>query len=238
MKRIIGNVIRSGQAVCRNRSISSAIVEENSRFTFLGTHYGGWATPIDIGPEPVVYSIGVGTDISWDEAVIERFGCDIHAFDPTPRCLAWVNSQQLPSSFHFHACGVADYDGKATFHFPKESSHVSCSMVEVHGSENDPVACEVRTVRSLMRELGHSRVDVLKLDIEGAEYGVIRDLIENGPLPKYLLVEFHHRFRGIGYRRTRETLKQLSRVGYAVFATNQQLTDFSLVRKVDGDGGH
>ena len=30
----------------------------------------------------MVYSFGVGQDISWDLAMIERFGVTVHAFDP------------------------------------------------------------------------------------------------------------------------------------------------------------
>ena len=31
-----------------------------------------------------------------------------------------------------------------------------------------------------MGELGHDRIDLLKMDIEGAEYEVIRDVVESG----------------------------------------------------------
>ena len=39
-----------------------------------------------------------------------------------------------------------------------------------------------------------SRIDILKMDIEGAEYDVIDDII-NSPVPiAQVLIEFHHRF--------------------------------------------
>src|SRR5688572_4934876 len=58
---------------------------------------GNWsllAGPID--EQSVVYSFGVGDNVSWDLAMIERFGVTVHAFDPTPQSIAWVARQPLP----------------------------------------------------------------------------------------------------------------------------------------------
>jgi len=33
----------------------------------------------------VVYSLGIGEDISFDLALIEKYGARVHAFDPTPK---------------------------------------------------------------------------------------------------------------------------------------------------------
>jgi len=39
------------------------------------------------------------------------------------------------------------------------------------------------------------------MDIEGAEYEVIDDLIASGIRPKQILVEFHHRFKNVGVKK-------------------------------------
>src|SRR6185436_3915084 len=95
---------------------------------FLGTQYGGWCVcPDRITPKSIVYSIGVGEDISWDLAMIEKFGVDVQAFDPTPKSIAWIRSQKLPEKFHFHEFGIATYDGVARFSLPR-SDFASYSM--------------------------------------------------------------------------------------------------------------
>jgi hypothetical protein len=66
-----------------------------------------------------------------------------------------------------------------------------------------------------MLELGHTRLDLLKLDIEGAESEVIDDLLVRGPLPKILCVEFD---RPEPIRRMRTRLQRLSDAGYLVRA--------------------
>jgi hypothetical protein len=46
------------------------------------------------------------------------------------------------------------------------------------------------TVQSLLTELRVERISLLKLDIEGAEYEVLRSMLADGILPAQLLVEF------------------------------------------------
>jgi len=41
-----------------------------------------------------------------------------------------------------------------------------------------------------MKQSGDNEVDLLKMDIEGAEYAVIRNIINDDVLPRLLLIEF------------------------------------------------
>ena len=59
----------------------------------------------------------------------------------------------------------------------------------------------MRRVATLMRDLGHERLDVLKMDIEGAEYEVVADVLASGIDIGQLLIEFHHRFSNVGIER-------------------------------------
>jgi hypothetical protein len=70
---------------------------------FLGhpTH-GGWhADSSHLNPKSIVYAFGVGDDITWDLALIEKYGCTIHAFDPDPHSNAWLAKQEIPPSLFF-----------------------------------------------------------------------------------------------------------------------------------------
>jgi len=53
----------------------------------LGTNYGGWHIPIDIklDKNSIVYSAGVGEDISFDLLLSDKFDCNIVLIDPTKR---------------------------------------------------------------------------------------------------------------------------------------------------------
>ena len=78
----------------------------------LGTEYGAWSIcPTGLGSDSIIYSVGIGTDISFDLALIERYGVTVHAFDPTPRSIAWLETQSLPARFKWRQIGLAAYDG-------------------------------------------------------------------------------------------------------------------------------
>jgi FkbM family methyltransferase len=197
----------------------------------LGTDYGGYAIATELlDADSVVYSFGIGEDASFDLALIERFGCQVHAFDPTPRSLAWVRSQHLPPQFSVHPYGLADYDGIASFAPPKNPAHVSFNQLPDRQRDTARVELPVRMLSTLMRELGHERLDVLKLDIEGGEYGVL-DALASGPvLPRQILVEFHHQLRGISVSQTERSLGLLGELGYRIFDRQPGGHEFSLAR--------
>ncbi|MCA9649555.1 MAG: FkbM family methyltransferase [Myxococcales bacterium] len=197
----------------------------------LGTTYGGYAVvPHALSETSVVYSFGVGQDVSFDLALIERFGAEVHAFDPTPRSLAWVEQQSFPARFVFHSVGVAGADGTLTLHAPPHEDHVSFSPVARKGS-GGAVEVPVKTVRTLMTELGHERVDLLKADVEGAEYDVIADLLDNGPRPGQLLLEFHHHLPTIPLSRTKQAIADLRAAGYLLFDQSEAGAEMSFVHR-------
>jgi len=187
----------------------------------LGSDYGGWDIPDGtITPSSVVYAAGIGTDISFDLALISRFNSQVHAFDPTPKSIEWLEAQKLPKNFHHYPWGLADHDGTVQFHIPKNPAHVSHSMVESQVTCKESVVVSVRTIASIMAELGHARLDLLKMDIEGAEYAVLADLLSSSLRPTLLLVEFHHRFKSIGAKATRKAIASLKNESYRLYSVS------------------
>jgi len=73
----------------------------------------------------------------------------------------------------------------------------------------------------MMEKLGHERIDLLKIDVEGAEYGILDSLNDVAELPAQLLVEFHHRFPGIGKQRTVDCIDNLRKLGYRIFSVSE-----------------
>jgi FkbM family methyltransferase len=187
---------------------------------YLGNAGTSWPVcPEVLSDRPLIYSFGVGEDVSFDLELIRRFHATIHAFDPTPRSIAWVAGQQLPESFHFHPCGIADRDGICSFAPPANPAHVSHTMI-ARESARPALELPVKRMRSFLSELQHSRIDLLKMDIEGAEYTVIDDLIASGIVVKQLLVEFHHRWKEVGVSKTKQAVRKLNAAGYRIFAVS------------------
>lgn len=166
------------------------IFGEDKKLKYHGTNYGGWAVdPKLIRKEDIVYSFGVGKDISFDLDLIKHYRTHIHAFDHTPRCLDWLKTQNLPTEFKFHPYGLSNFDGISYFKLPPKEEYVSFS--EVKEKTTDSIELEVKKLSTIMNELGHKQIDLLKMDIEGSEYGVLDDILDSGLKPKMILIEFH-----------------------------------------------
>jgi FkbM family methyltransferase len=196
-----------------------------------GSEYGGWwICPNGISAGSVVYSFGIGTDISFDLSLIETYGLTVDGFDPTPASIAWLKAQRLPGQFRWQELGIAAYDGRATFFAPANPGHVSHSVVPPVGSDRQRVEVDVRRLSSIMGSLGHDRVDILKLDIEGAEYEVLDDILAGRVRPGQLLVEFHHRVAGIGVDRTRRAVAGLKAAGYRIFSVSDTGEEYGFIR--------
>jgi FkbM family methyltransferase len=196
---------------------------------YLGRPGVDWCVcPSDLGPASVVYSFGVGEDVSFELELIERFGVHVHAFEPTPRSLAWVRSQVLPKALTLHELGIASWDGMASFAPPLDPTHVSYSMVR--GSpDGSSINAPVRRLASIAAMLGHTRIHILKMDIEGGEYTVLPDLLASGVRVDQLLIEFHHRWDFIGVAETKRVIGLLRRAGYRIANVSPSGCEFTLL---------
>ncbi|MCW4016770.1 MAG: FkbM family methyltransferase [Candidatus Bathyarchaeota archaeon] len=181
----------------------------------LGTEYGGWNIPIDINLDKTSHCIsaGAGEDISFDCELASKFNCTIHIIDPTPRAIdhfnnlynAVISGKRFPinnskSLFYniderhlkqikLYPFGIAHEDAKMKFYLPKNEEHVSCSTVNLQKTERF-FSATCYKLSSIKKKLGIENIALLKMDIEGAEYGVIRNIIEEDQLPNVLCIEF------------------------------------------------
>jgi FkbM family methyltransferase len=199
----------------------------------LGDDGARWCIcPDGLSVSSVVYSFGVREDVSFELELIRQFGVRVNVFDPTLRSIEWLRKQALPEKIHFYAYGLAEQDRTCKFSPPRNPAHVSHSIV---GRKTTRAAIEVpvRRLASIMRALGHKRIVLLKMDVEGAEYGVIADAISSGIPVGQLLVEFHHRWPEIGIEKTEAAIRALNRAGYSIFSISASGEEYSFQRTAD-----
>jgi FkbM family methyltransferase len=200
----------------------------------LGSAYGGWIVPtLAISEGAVCYFAGVGEDITFDLALIARFNCNVFAFDPTPRAKLHVHQQAAHlSQFHFFDFGLWDAEGLLKFYAPANSEHVSHSIVNLQNSDRYFEA-PCKRLSAVMREMGHSRIQLLKLDIEGAEYRVIDSLVEDRLDIGILCVEYHaiHDDADDEFPdQIKKSVARLREMGYALVAVELNL-NYTFVKK-------
>jgi FkbM family methyltransferase len=205
----------------------------NLPYVVLGTSYGGWPILTTVTPDtPLIYSFGVGEDVSFDLAAIKTFQASIHAFDPTPRSLEWTKTQVFPEGFKFHPFGIAERDGEAEFHAPDSDSYVSFSVSPTNGKTGKrTVSAPVKRLATIVAELETGPPDILKMDIEGFEYSVLPDILQSNVRPGQLLVEFHHGMYGISNTQTKVAVDQLKAEGYALYYVSEGGREYGFVRR-------
>ena len=183
----------------------------------------------------VVYSLGIGDTIEFDLALIERTGATVHAFDPTPGTLDTLAEHDLPGAFRFHPWAVAAADGTLTL-YPRVRRNGSLSetmytLVPDSASADDAIQVPAYTIESIAARLGHARIDLLKMDIEGAEYEVIEGLLAGVQRPRQLLVEFHHRHTGFSRADTAAAVAALQAAGYRIFYVSDNMREVSFLHR-------
>jgi len=174
----------------------------------------------------------VGEDVTFDLGLIERFGCVVHTFDPTPRAIAFAAERTAAElRFHFYPVGLWSENTTLRFFAPRDPAHVSHSVVNLQRtSEYFEASC--RSIPSLMIELGHERIDLLKLDIEGAEHRVVRSLLEAGIRPAVLCLEIDQPVKPRTFWRT---VRRIRGAGYALVAVDHW--DLTFLRRDMVDRG-
>ena len=211
-------------------ALAGVSVELQLPTAVYGSGGGSWELfPGSLDAQSVVYSFGVGRDISLDLELIEKHGMQVHAFDPTPVSIAWLEQQSLPPGLVFHDYGIAAEDGEIEFYAPRKSSSAHFTPVQRYRvAPQERVRARVRALRSIMRDLGHTRIDLLKMDIEGGEYDVIEDIVRQKIPIGQLLIEFHHMYETIPLSRTLDAIESLRGTGMNVYAISERSYEISL----------
>lgn len=202
---------------------------------WYGNNYGGfYVSPKFINEHSIIYSFGIGEDISFDEALIKEYKCTIFGFDPTPKSIKWIKErvQVTPSRFNFYEYGIANESGTVDFFLPKNTDHVSGSFVTQNNvSARQIIKVEMKSLVDIVKLLGHKRIDVLKMDIEGAEYQVLEGILKTPVEISQVLVEFHDRFFKDGRSKTINAIELLNAHGYEIFGVSDSLEEVSFIKK-------
>ncbi len=229
MIRIITNALR------RQRLTKAGIsVEIECRKAVYGHAGGSWIIcPDTINSTSVIYSFGIGRDISFDLDLIRAHNIAVHAFDPTPASIQWVRHQATPPSLKFHEYGIAHMNGEIEFHAPRKTTSAHYTPVKRYRkSEGQTVMAPVKTLNTIMAELGHNRIDLLKMDIEGGEYAVIDTIVKTALPIQQILVEFHHAYETIPLSATVASIHGLRSLGFKVFAISERGYEISMIKVV------
>jgi FkbM family methyltransferase len=184
----------------------------------IGTQYGGWVIPSGLfNSDSICYCVGCGEDISFDLGLIDQFGCNVFGFDPTPRAIKHVRDNAGQNrKYHFFEVGLWDKEDVLKFYAPRNPKHVSHSLLNLQKTE-EYIEVKVKRLKQIMEYNNHRKLDLIKLDIEGAEYKVIDSIIEDNIDIDVICVEYDECFNAIDknyQKRIKISVSKLLASGY------------------------
>ena len=228
---LIFDKIRNCVSMVRRRNLLNKNVKRRPTVR-MGNSYGGFevaAGKLD-KEGAIVYSFGIGEDLSFSEDIIKRFDARVYAYDPTPKSIRYVEKSDLIKSgrLYFKPYGLSDKNEKEMFYLPVNDDWVSGSSVITRDKKETGIEVSMQDIFTCMDENGHDRIDVLKMDIEGSEFKVI-DAWTPGRMPHadQICIEVHDRFFDDGYDKLSGLLKKLDELGYELISvsdTYEELT--------------
>jgi len=202
---------------------------------FHGSSYGGWSILEDsLNRESVVYSFGLGEDVSFDQSILVKYNCRLFGFDPTPKAVDWARAHMTHPKFTFHSSALSTSNKPLRMFLPTDANadQVSASAISNGASSSFYFDAPANTLGHYLSSCTQGTCDLLKMDIEGSEYAVLAQAVENNWLSgvKQLLVEFHHWMSAIGPRATRQTVSQLKQSGFRIAWISRTNHEYLFVR--------
>ena len=133
-----------------------------------------------------VFSFGIKYDFSFDDIMLEKKGCNVWSFDPSMEPAKY----QRHKNHVFVPLGIGNIDG---VHIGKSS--IPTTNIKVVNGILEKVSPQynVTKLSTLIKIYNISYLDVVRLDVEGGEWEVLQDWIDND-LFQYigqLLLEIH-----------------------------------------------
>jgi FkbM family methyltransferase len=153
---------------------------------------------------------------------------DVYSFEPFPNSFNALNSC-LPGDAHFHPqnCALADIQGQAFIHSNKSSATNSLLPTSHKGPDSwgdvvdtvRTVSVPVDTIDAFCSVSKISQIDILKLDVQGAELRALRgahSMLSNGFIAAiYTEVLIAHTYEGQGS--FEDIMRLLRECGYSLY---------------------
>jgi FkbM family methyltransferase len=193
---------------------------------------------IDFSPTPsTILDLGANNGFSslyWQMRYppAKVLGVEMDAFN-FARCEALFRDNELTP--HFFQCAIAPRNGPVVYHRHEEMGRHRLADLTRNDTQftwkDEPIEVPGLTFAGFLDQQGIASVDLLKVDIEGAEEFLLRSVSEWAPRVRHMLIEIHHNVDPVQARRA------LEEAGFQVGAIEEgSRTEWHCVRRGAGAG--
>lgn len=192
--------------------VPSAVVEAELRFDYLEN---GKAVPFAIPKselfrlrnvfEAEEYAIPNSYKINKDSVIVDVGGnigsfslyarhwnkdCKIHVFEPNPQVFPLLehNTKGI-GNITLNKVALGDKDGEINLY--QHPGNTGCTSTTFQHEKAEKVSVEVQTSGKALEALGVKKINVLKIDTEGAEVGILKGMQHLLPNTDIIMLEYH-----------------------------------------------
>jgi FkbM family methyltransferase len=147
-----------------------------------------------LNSKSIIYSFGIGENLGFEKKIADTFKCSVYCFDPTSLAKNFMEKEKYnKTSIIFQPYGIWNVDGKIKFFYQDENNlNNSGGSITNLFETNKYDLLECFKLSTLMKKNNHNKVDVVKLDIEGASIEVIHNFMNENINPNQIVVEFEY----------------------------------------------
>lgn len=172
-----------------------------------------WVYTKELKSGSVIIDLGANTG-TFSKEIIKQYSSKCFAIEPNIKLFNSINDRML-TKLNF---AVTKNDGPIDFYISENHEASSLNNNFQHlWKVTEKQTVEGISLSSLLKRLSlqNSHIDVLKIDVEGAELDIIESFDEeNTKEIQQITIEFHHHLSPLLLERTKQSIKKLLALGY------------------------
>lgn len=178
----------------------------------------------DLKSEGVAVDAGCSYEADFSQYMIQEHGLKAYGVDPTRKHRPALEKLEAHYKGHFThlPLAISAQSGTLTFHESAENESGSLLDEHVNVQQDQITSYEVEsvTLKDLSERVGIDRIEILKLDLEGAEYALLEAVSAEELSPfKQVFIEFHHHaIPEYGIEDTARLVKRIESFGYKSYS--------------------
>jgi FkbM family methyltransferase len=223
LKRIKTAIFELQNLALRKYLQSKFLEPANSKLVYIGNNYSGYWFPQDLlKTRGTLWGVGLGFDSSFEFEMLQ-LGFKVFGFEPEPNCFNHSKNQLKHENASIYNFGLWDKEGDFSYTgnnfslvdiFQKGDFHEDLFRIE-----------SLWTTASKLKLETAARPTILRMNIEGAEYEILKGLCTN-PLPFDVIIfqaEFLFHLPFFAFKKKIYAFKELVRILRIFTRTDWQL---------------
>jgi len=190
----------------------------------IGFHSPNFIFCSCLNPKSIIVDVGCGFEADFSRFMMQRFGAQCFGIDPTEKHKSALMqlAAQSAGRFVYLQNAVSSTNGELQFFEIENMESGSLLIDHINIMKDVTKSYLVRsvTLREIPHLIDHEKIDLIKLDIEGAEYDLFENVtIEDLKAYSQIYIEFHHNsVKSRSLRDTEKVIRILRENNFNVFS--------------------